>query len=417
MKSNLGTIHRIVEMKKKHRGVNLKPTGETKMRVAIYTGTFKKNQDGATKTLYELIDSLLKTNIEVGVWAFDITPQNRKGLKLHKIPSIPFPLYREYKISLPTLKIKRQVEKFNPEVIHITVPDMVGISLMRYASTKGIPVLTSYHTDFPSYLKSYRLGIFYKWSWSYFRWFYNKSQVVLAPTEAMVNKLKNHQIKQVKLWSRGIHHNKYNSAYRSQLLRKKWGAGKKKVILYSGRFVWYKNMETFINVYELFKKNGPDKVIFVLAGDGPIRDELEHCMPDAHFTGYLQGEELSRVYASSDILLFPSTTETFGNVVLEGLSSGLPAVVSDVGGCQEIVNKSGGGMVVPADNFFQFYNSCKQLVENHEIYNKFRNSGLEYVKKNTWTHINNSVINEYQSIAMGRTEQKQKIGLPILANN
>jgi glycosyltransferase involved in cell wall biosynthesis len=387
------------------------------MRVAIYTGTFKRNQDGATKTLYELINSLLKIGFEVGVWAFDITPQQRNGLHLFKIPSSPFPLYPDYKISIPFLKIKRQMDAFDPEVIHITVPDLAGISLMRYACTRSIPVLTSYHTDFPSYLKSYRLGFLYKWSWAFFKWFYNKSQVVLAPTEIMVTKLKHHHIRHVKLWSRGIHRDKYNTSFRSRSLRLKWGAENKRVILYSGRFVWYKDLETFIGVYDRFQKQIPEKVVFTLVGDGPIRDELQTRMPNAHFAGYLQGTELSRVYASSDIFLFPSTTETFGNVVLEALSSGLPAVVSNIGGCQEIVKESGGGIVARARDVAQFYQSCKQLVENREMYEKYRLRGLKYVKKNTWIQVNDSVIHEYQQMAMNSRKQQKQVHLPLLANN
>jgi len=131
-------------------------------------------------------------------------------------------------------------------------------------------------------------------------------------------------------------------------------------------------------------------------------------MPNAHFTGYLQGAKLSRVYASSDILLFPSTTETFGNVVLEALYSGAPAVVSDIDGCREIVEKSGGGIVAKAGNVYQFYHGCKQLVENRWLYEKFRTKSLEYVKKRTWPRINASVITEYQQMAKDRVGQKEK---------
>lgn len=387
------------------------------MKIAIYTGSFKQNQDGATRTLYRLIDSLLQNEIDVGVLAHNITPQKRKGLSFIRIPSLPLLLYPDYKISLPIPSIKRQIDKFDPDVIHIAVPDIMGISLMRYARSKGTPVLTSFHTDFPSYLKSYRLGVFYNWSWAFFKWFYNQSQVVLAPTEAMVDKLKKNQIKQIKLWSRGIHHNEFNTSHRSPTIRKKWGAENKKVILYSGRFVPYKDLHTFIEVYRLFKERGPENVVFVMAGDGPIRNELEHQMPEARFTGYLQGEALSKVYASSDILLFPSTTETFGNVVLEALASGTPAVVSDSGGCQEIVNKSGGGIVVKAGDSSQFYHSCRNLVTDQDLYLRYRTRGLSYAEEHTWHHINNAVIDEYCRMVMNRAEKKKKIGLPLLANN
>ncbi len=383
------------------------------MKVAIYAGMFKRNQDGATKTLYELTDSLLDRQIEVGVWAFQVTPQKRKGLSLFTIPSIPLPIYPEYKISLPNRELKEQMKLFAPDVLHITVPDMVGISLILFAERMGIPVLTSFHTDFPSYLKSYRLNLFYHLAWKFLAWFYNRSRVVLAPTEIMIQKLKGFGIKRIKLWPRGIHRHLYNSRFRCPEIREQWGADKNtRVILYSGRFVWYKDLETFIRVYDRFKEQGPKNVRFVLAGDGPIRDELESRMPDAIFPGYLQGKYLSQVYACADLLLFPSTTETFGNVVMEALSSGIPAVVSDTGGCREIVERSGAGLVAKAGNVEQFYQHCKTLVENREVYDRCRADGLEYAKNQGWTRINDSVIDEYYRIAREKWTTGYRVGEP-----
>jgi glycosyltransferase involved in cell wall biosynthesis len=386
------------------------------MRVAIYAGMFKKNQDGATKTLYELVNSLLENNMEVGVWAFTLTPQKRDGLQLFRIPSVPLPFYPEYKLSIPNGAIKRQLDSFAPDVLHITVPDLVGIYLMRYARKRGIPVLTSYHTDFPSYLKSYHLGALYKPAWRFFKWFYNKSRLVLAPTVEMIEKLKNHGIRNVKLWNRGIHLHHFSSQFRSTSLRRKWGAVNKKVILYCGRFVWYKDLRTFIETYDLFKQNRNQDVQFVLAGDGPIRDELESRMPDALFTGYLGVNQLAEVYASSDMLLFPSTTETFGNVVLEGLSSGIPAVVSDEGGCKEIVKQSNGGMIAKARDASDFYMCCKQLLENRSLYHQYRENGLVYALRQDWKRINNRVIREYHTIIESQRTPTKKTSRGLVGN-
>jgi phosphatidylinositol alpha 1,6-mannosyltransferase len=372
------------------------------MRVAIYAGMYKKNQDGATKTLYELVNSLLENNIKVGVWAFTITPQKREGLRLFEIPSIPLPFYPEYKLSLPNWEIKQQLDLFAPDVLHITVPDLVGVSLMRWANKKGIPVLTSYHTDFPAYLKSYHLGFLYKPAWHFFRWFYNKSKLVLAPTREMIEKLNNYGIRNVKLWKRGIHLHHFNACYRSHSLRKKWGAENKKVILYCGRFVWYKDLDTFIATYNLFKQNRDSNVQFVLAGDGPIADHLKHQMPDAHFTGYLDVKQLSEVYASSDLLLFPSTTETFGNVVLESLSSGVPVVVSDKGGCREIVEHANAGMIARAKDASDFYICCKLLLEKQSLYTQYSENGIAFARRQDWNHINKRVIYEYHTMINSR---------------
>jgi glycosyltransferase involved in cell wall biosynthesis len=368
------------------------------MNIAIYSGMFNRDQDGATKCLYELTDTLLANRFNVGIWALKATPQQKTNLSLHIIPSVPLPIYPDYRIALPNQRVRRQLDQFKPDIIHITVPDLAGIFLMRYARERGIPVLTSFHTDFPSYLSSYHLDFLTGPLWRYFDWFYNQSEVVLAPTGNTALYLQDHNIKRVKLWPRGIHLSKYNPSFRSQALRKRWEAKNRTVILYSGRFVWYKDLDTVIRVYQLFQKQMPGEAVFVLAGDGPIKKELQTRMPQAFFPGYLTGKKLSEVYASADILLFPSCTEAFGNVVLEALASGVPAVVSDIGGCKEIVGKASAGFVVHAKNHRQFYKSCRSLILNQDLYKAFQTNGLLYARRQNWKSINRIVIDEYSRI-------------------
>ena len=369
------------------------------MNIAIYSGMYNQDQDGATKCLYELTGTLLANRFKVGVWALKATPQTKTNLSIHIIPSVPLPIYPDYRIALPNHRVRRQLDRFKPDIIHITVPDLAGIYLTRYGRERGIPVLTSFHTDFPSYLSSYHLSFLTDPMWRYLDWFYNQSEVVLAPTGNTARYLQDHNIKRVKLWPRGIHLSKYNPSFRSQTLRKRWGAEQRTVILYSGRFVWYKDLETVIRVYQLFQKLMPGETVFVLAGDGPIKKELQTKMPQAFFPGYLSGKKLSETYASADILLFPSYTEAFGNVVLEALASGVPAMVSDIGGCKEIVEKASAGFVVQAKNHRQFYKSCRQLILNRDIYRAFQSNGLNYARKQNWNSINRIVIDEYLRIA------------------
>jgi glycosyltransferase involved in cell wall biosynthesis len=363
---------------------------------------FLENRDGATKALYALTESLLNRSIEVGIWAFSITPQAKNGLSLYTIPSVPIPVYPDYRISLPNRTTTLQLSAFNPDVIHVAVPDLAGVFLMRYAKANGIPVLMSFHTDFPSYLRSYKLAFLRKPLWKYLKWFYGKSASVMAPNTEVIGMLNRHGIHNTKLWARGIHHHQYNPAYRSETLRRSWGADGRKVILYCGRFVWYKDLDLLMQVYDYFNNKGPNGVVFVLVGDGPIKEILAKRMPDAHFPGYLVGEELSRAYASSDVFLFPSTTEAFGNVALEAIASGLPAVVSDRGGCMEIVRKSGAGLIARAGNSRDLYDKCLQLLTDEPLAEEMRQKGLNYAKEQDWEIINGHMIREYQHLTTPR---------------
>ena len=145
------------------------------------------------------------------------------------------------------------------------------------------------------------------------------------------------------------------------------------------------------------------RVRFVLAGDGPIRDTLKKRMPQAIFPGYLSGTELSRVYASSDLFLFPSTTETFGNVIQEALASGLPALVSDQGGCQEIIADSGAGLVCPANDAGAFSHVCRSLIIDPDRRADLRNRGLAWVRSRDWDRVNAAVVSAYKNLAMANS--------------
>jgi len=368
------------------------------MRIVIYSGTFKKNQDGASKSLYQLTESLLKENVEVGIWSPSITPQNRKGLYLYNLPSIPFPFYSDYRLAIIVRKIKKQINEFKPSLIQITLPDMVGAYILKFAKKKGIPVVISYHTDFPSYLEYYHLNFFLKPGWRYLVWYCKNADFVYVPTQEVSGILKSKGVGNVRIWSRGVDRKLFNPKYRSNELREKWNAGDRKVILYAGRFVWYKALDVFLKVYQLFKRKNPENVSFILAGDGPIKEYLKEKMPDGHFPGYLDQEDLSRVYASADLLLFPSNTETFGNVVLEALSSGVPAVVSDKGGCKEIIARSQGGLVAKAGDPHSFYENCMKLLKDDDLYKRMQRNGLLFAEEQRWDKINGKLIKEFKDL-------------------
>jgi glycosyltransferase involved in cell wall biosynthesis len=335
-------------------------------------------------------------NLDVRVWT-GITPKSAK-ISVYKVPSLPLPLYPDYPLTLPFGKIFRQLTDFNPDLVQISTPDMVGAAFLKFAKKNTIPVSNCYHTDFPAYLKFYKLGFLTNTAWRYLRWLFNNGDLVCAPTRELLDKLQGNGINRLRIWSRGIHRNRFHPRFRSQTLRSEWKAAGKTVILYSGRFVWYKSLDILIDVYRLTKRMGPRDVKFVLAGDGPVRNELERAMPEAVFTGYLHGNDLSRTYASADLLLFPSTTETFGNVVQEALASGTPAVVSNVGGCKEIVSASQGGYVARAGDAADFHRHCTRLIGDRNLYNEKRNNGLLYADQRDWDVINGDLIQEYKNL-------------------
>ena len=376
------------------------------MKIAFYAGTYVKDKDGAVKTMYQLVASFLKTGHEVVVWSPDVSPKDRHREKVTVMFSVPIPLYPDYKLGFYTAATEKQLDAFCPDIVHISTPDIIGNRFLKYALKRGLPVVSIYHTDFPSYLGYYRLGFAENFVWKYLRRFYNACDALFVPTHEMKSRLKSKRIDNVDIWGRGIDRELFNPVRRSNSLRDSWGAVEKMVITYAGRFVWYKDIHVVMEVYDRFRQSElAGDVLFVMIGSGPEESELRHRMPDAVFPGYLVGTKLPEAYASSDLLLFPSTTEAFGNVVLEGLSSGLPAVVSNAGGCQELVRRSDGGYVAEAGDHEQFFNFCMQLIQDRELYMKKRQNGLDFAEKMSWSVINGTLIERYGEI-IGRKSQK-----------
>ena len=377
------------------------------MKIAFYAGTYVKDKDGAVRTMYQLVASFLKAGHEVIVWSPDVCQSDEHPGKVTVMPSIPIPLYPDYKLGFYTASTEKQLDAFGPDVVHISTPDIIGNRFLRYAKKRGLPVVSIYHTDFPSYLGYYRLGFAENLVWKYLRAFYNACDALFAPTHKMKTRLQSKGMRNVEVWGRGIDRELFNPARRSDSLRAFWGAGERSVIAYAGRFVWYKDIRIVMQVYDSFGRSDlADDVLFVMIGSGPEEGELRRRMPDAVFPGYLVGTDLTRAYASSDLFLFPSTTEAFGNVVLEGLSSGLPAVVSDAGGCQELVRRSDGGFIAGAGNHEQFFDFCMQLIRDRELYKEKRQNGLAFAQQMSWPVINGALIERYGEIIKTKAKVK-----------
>ncbi|NTU97476.1 MAG: glycosyltransferase family 1 protein [Chlorobiaceae bacterium] len=367
------------------------------MKIALYAGTYVKDKDGAVRTIYQLVSSLRKGGHTVVVWSPDVSSaDDYDGMTVHRMPSVPIPLYPDYRLGFFTEETRRQLDILAPDIIHISTPDLIGRKFLLYAKKHSIPVGSAYHTDFPSYLQYYRLGFAENALWKYFCWFYNTCDIVLVPSESMRHRLEARRISNVEIWSRGIDKGLFDPSRRSLELRKKWDASERTVFVYAGRFVHYKDIEIVMQVYERFMQDGyRDRVRFVMIGSGPAEDEMRARMPEAVFTGYLTGLDLPEAYASGDVFLFPSTTETFCNVTLEAFASGLPCVVSDIGGCGELVDKSGAGFVVKAGDADAFYRNCLEIIGERDRFLDMRLKGLVFSESKSWTAINNALITRY----------------------
>lgn len=342
----------------------------TRRRVALFTGAYNHIADGVSLTLNRLVSYLQRHDTETLVFAptVDDPPVDHAGT-LVPIPSIPLPGRPEYRVSLGLPRSARATLKhFRPNIIHIATPDLLGHRALRLAERWGIPVVASYHTHFSSYLKYYGFGALENVMWRYLQNFYSRCRHIYVPSPSMADVLRSHGIdKGLRLWTRGVDTSRFNPSRRSNEWRRVLGVGDDEVLVsFTGRLVWEKGLRVFADVIRNLESRGiPHRSMIV--GDGPALEELRERLPSTLFTGYLEGNSLARAYASSDLFLFPSDTETFGNVTLEAMASGLPTVCADATGSRTLVEHGETGLLVPPGNSRAFSEAVLHLIEDvHE---------------------------------------------------
>lgn len=370
-------------------------------KVALFTGNYNHIRDGVSLTLNRLVAHLLEDNVDVLVFGPTVDkPALKHNGSFIAVPSRQLPGRPEYRVttSFPSAQ-QKELERFDPDIIHIATPDLLGYKALKWAIKRNIPVVSSYHTHFSSYLKYYKLSILEPLMWKYLAWFYEQCKTVFVPSESMIDILESKKIKtDFRIWARGINSSLFNPERRSSEWRKSKGFRDEDVVItFISRLVWEKNLRLFADVVNRLKSNRPH-VQAMIVGDGPALDEMKELMPDAIFTGFLSGKELATAYASSDIFMFPSDTETFGNVTLEAMSSGLPCVVADATGSKSLVEHGENGFVVSVERSDKFYTFIDKLITDSDLRKKMGTLGLEMAKSYSWSSVNNSLVENYREV-------------------
>ncbi len=296
------------------------------MKIAYFAGSMKPGQDGVTRVLYKLIEVLNRRNIENIFFSPIIPEEETLPTKMFEIPSVSFPLYRDYRFPVAVQKtFESRLNEYKPDLLHINSPCPLGFAAVKYGLRHNVPVVATYHTHFASYAKYYKVKALESVSWNYFRIIYNSCEMVYVPSKPILEELRSHGLINLQYIPHGVDNKAFNPSFHSMEWRNKYNVANKKVLLYAGRLVWEKDLKTLADAYKILHEKRSD-IKFVLAGDGPVKNDLKTLMPEALFLGYLSGPELSAAFASSDIFVFPSTTETFGNVTLEAMASGIVPV-------------------------------------------------------------------------------------------
>jgi len=383
------------------------------MRIAYISETFLPKIDGISNTLCRLLEHLYLRGHQSVMFAPQGAPPIYANTPILQPISIPFPLYPELKIANPFTNLDRHLAKFQPDLIHVVNPFSIGVAGTRYARLNHIPLVASYHTDIPGYsTRYYGLPFMTHLIWDYFRWVHNQADLTLCPSQSTLQELDKKGFKNLKLWSRGVDLEKFAPSKSSPEWR--WGisAGRPEtvILLYVGRLAAEKRVEWLLPVIQSIPY-----AHLVIVGDGPMREDLQALFKGTNttFTGYLQGEDLARAYASSDIFVFPSANETFGNVVLEAMASGLPVVAPRSGGVMDSVIDGETGLLFESDRQEDLVSSVLKIITDPRALWRMGSAARQAASKRGWNGVLDHLIDDYQLTINQQQYQKIRRANPV----
>lgn len=347
------------------------------MRIALFTETFLPKVDGIVTRLSHTVEHLERNGDRVLVVAPEGGITQYKGARVYGVSGFPLPLYPELKLALPRPSIGHALEEFQPDVIHVVNPAVLGLAGLFYAKVLKLPLIASYHTHLPQYLQHYGLGMLEGLLWELLKTGHNQAQVNLCTSTAMMQELTNHGIERVELWQRGVDTELFHPDLSSPQMRFHLSQGhpQSPLLLYVGRLSAEKEIERIKLILEAIPETR-----LALVGDGPHRQALEkHFAATAtHFVGYLTGVELGSAFASADAFIFPSRTETLGLVLLEAMAAGCPVVAAQCGGIPDIVTSGVNGYLFdPEDEQGAIAATQRLLQQQQERENIRKNARLE----------------------------------------
>lgn len=399
------------------------PKGETMqdapLRIALFSGNYNYSVDGPVRALNRLVAFLENAGHQVLVIApTKKTPAFAHEGTLLSVPSIPVPGRSDYQLGLGISRsVRKRLEAFRPDIFHLAAPDFLGLRALSLAQKWKIPAVASFHTRFDTYGRYYGLEFLEKYLTRYMRYFYHQCQQVYVPSDSMAEILREQDMADdLRLWTRGIDPTLFNPGRRDMKWRQSMGIAPDDVVIgFVGRLVLEKGLDFMVALLDRLTAAGIGHHA-IIVGDGLERNRLEKKLPKAHLLGYLQGEELARAYASSDIFLNPSVTETFGNVTLEAMACGVTAVCADATGSSSLVQHGVTGFLASPRDEDEYIGYLSQLIADSNLRRQMGAASHAASKAFDWTVIMNGLIANYrEAVEDYRTGSSPKAGMRFTA--
>ncbi len=371
------------------------------LRIALFSGNYNYVRDGANQALNRLVGFLLRQGAQVRIYSPTVDePAFPPTGDLVGVPAFSIPTRSEYRVPAAlTPKVRRDLEKFAPNVIHVASPDIVAHRAISWARARNIPAVASVHTRFDTYMQYYNLHWLEPVVRAIMRRFYRRCDAIVVPAESTAAILRAQRMsKDISLWSRGVDREQFHPGRRSEDWRRAHGIAESDLVVsFLGRLVLEKGLDVFADSLDSARARGVALKV-VAIGDGPARDFFEKRLPDAIFTGQLTGAELAEALASTDVFLNPSITEAFGNVTLEAMACGLPVIAAQASGTTNLVRDGETGVLVQPGDITAYADALAAYAAEPQLRRRHGEAGLAFAKTMDWDRINGAVMRVYQRV-------------------
>lgn len=362
------------------------------LAIALITETFPPEINGVANTLGRLCEGLHARGHRLQlVRPRQSTDQGRTSdEQLLLTRGWPLPGYPGLQWGQSSMhKLLRSWQRQRPDVLYIATEGPLGLSALRAARRLQIPVVSGFHTNFQQYTGHYGFGLLTRALTNYLRWFHNRSQLTLVPSVSQQIELQRRGFERLELLARGVDSQLFHPAKRCAALRERWGLVEGDLaVLHVGRLAAEKNLALLVKSFHALQQAHPQQRLkLVLVGDGPQRASLQQQLPDAIFCGLQRGDELAAHYASGDLFVFPSLSETFGNVVLEALASGLGVVAFDQAAAGQHIRHGHNGALAGAEDQQGFIDAANMLLEDRECLRRVRLNARQHASRQGWAAI------------------------------
>jgi glycosyltransferase involved in cell wall biosynthesis len=370
------------------------------MRIALFTDTYRPNVNGVARTLGHLVCHARDRGHEIGLISTHVS-ENPAGEATfhHQLPGVPLPLYPELQLARPLdLKGKELLESFQPDLVHIATEATVGWSGRAWARRHGIPLVSSFHTDFPAYMAGYGLGGLEASAWRGLQTFHGAARITFCPSSSTLQQLRSWGFHHdLRIWGRGVDTDFFSPDRRRKDLRETVAPGAENIIVYVGRLAPEKRLDVLLEAYPKVREVMGPETVLILVGDGPWMGRLkEKAMEGVLLLGYRTGIPLAEAYALGDIFAFPSDTETFGNVVTEALASGLPVVAPAKGGVVDSVIPGETGILVPPRDPQALADALIKVLSNEETRQTLARGARAHALTRRWAAVLDGLFDDYR---------------------